>query len=84
VQQIVFVSGTCGSIHVELFNRNMKALGVLESKWDPIRKKLVSRLLEEQDKVLRSYFAQKGGTRNKGGDRGNDKCREHVKLDMSA
>ena len=45
----------------------MKALGVLESKWDPIRKKLVRRLLEEQDKVLRSYFAQKGGTRSKGG-----------------
>ena len=30
----------------------MKALGVLESKWDPIRKKLVRRLLEEQDQVL--------------------------------
>ena len=43
--------------------RNMKALGGLESKWDPIRKKLVRRLLEEQGKVLRSYFAQKGGTR---------------------
>jgi hypothetical protein len=41
VQQIVFVGGTCGSIHVESFNRNMKALGVLASKWDPIRKKLV-------------------------------------------
>jgi hypothetical protein len=25
-----------------------------ESKWDPIRQKLVRRLLEEQDKVLRS------------------------------
>jgi len=63
VQQIVFVGGTCGSIHVESFNRNVKALGFLESKWDPIRKKLVRRLLEEQDKVLRSYFAQNGGTR---------------------
>jgi nicotinic acid mononucleotide adenylyltransferase len=30
------------------------ALGVLESNWDPIRKKLVRRLLEEQDKVLRT------------------------------
>jgi hypothetical protein len=78
VQQIVFVGGTCGSIHVESFNRNMKALGVLESKWDPIRKKLVRRLLEEQDKVLRSYFAQKGGTRSKGGDRDNCKSWEHV------
>ena len=61
VHQIVFVGGTCGSIHVESFNRNMKALGVLESKWDPIRKKLVRRLLEEQDKVLWSYSAHKGG-----------------------
>jgi len=56
----------------------MKAWGVLESKWDPIRKKLVRRLLEEQDKVLRSYFAQKGGTRSKGEIRGNCKGREHV------
>ena len=30
--QIVFVGGTSGSIHVESFDRNMKALGVLESK----------------------------------------------------
>ena len=67
VQQIVFVGGTCGSIHVESFNRNMKAFGVLESKWDPIRKKLVRRLLEEQDKVLRSYFAQKRDAEQGGG-----------------
>jgi hypothetical protein len=30
VQQLVFVGGTCGSVHVESFNSNMKALGVLE------------------------------------------------------
>jgi hypothetical protein len=47
VQQLVFVGGTCGSVHVESFNKNMKALGVLESKWDLIRQKLVRRLLEE-------------------------------------
>ena len=43
IQQIVvvFVGGTCGSIHVESFKKNMKALGVLESKWDPSRQKLV-------------------------------------------
>ena len=52
-QQIVFVGGTCGSVHVESFNKNMKALGVLESKWNPIRQKLVRRLLEEQgERVL--------------------------------
>ena len=67
VQQIVFVGGTCGSVRFESFNRNTKALGVLESNWDPIRKKLVRRLLEEQDKVLRFYFAQKGGARSQGG-----------------
>jgi hypothetical protein len=84
VQQIVFVGGTCGSVHVESFNKNMKALGVLESKWDPIRKKLVRRLLEEQDKVLQSYFAQKGGARSQGGEGIHGKGREHVKGDMYA
>ena len=78
----MFFGGTCGSIHVESLNKNMKALGVLESKWDPIRKKLVRRLLEEQNKVLRSYFAQKGGTRSKGGDSGNCKGQEHVRFDI--
>jgi hypothetical protein len=78
------VGGTCGSVHVESFNKNMKALGVLESQWDPIRKKLVRRLLEEQDKVLRSYFTQKGGARSQGGEGIHGKGREHVKWDMYA
>ena len=81
-QQIVFVGGTCGSVHVESFNKNMKALGVLESKWNPIRQKLVLLLLEEQDKVLRSYFAQKGGTRGQRGGGSHGQGREHVKWDM--
>ena len=62
----------------------MKVLGVLESKWDPIRKKLVRRLLEEQDKVLRSYFAQKGGTWSKVEHRSHCKGREQVQWDMYA
>jgi hypothetical protein len=33
-QPIVFVGGTCGSIHFESFKRNMKALGFFESKWE--------------------------------------------------
>jgi hypothetical protein len=60
----------------------LQALGVLESQWDPIRKKLVRHLLEEQDKVLRSYFAQKGGARSQVGERTHGKGREHVKWDM--
>ena len=78
VQQAVFVGGTCGSIHVESFNRKIKAWGVLESRLDPIRKKLVRRLLEEQDKVLRSYFAQKGGARSQGRERVHGKGRAHA------
>ena len=62
-QQIVFVGGTCESVHDESFNKNMKALGVLESKWDPIRQKLVRRLLEEQV-LLRT---EGRSTRSKGG-----------------
>ena len=50
-----------------IIQQKYEALGVLESKWDPIRKNLARRLIEEQDKVLRSYFAQKGGTRGRGG-----------------
>ena len=84
VQQLVFVGGTCGSVHVESFNKNMKALGVLESKWDLVRQKLVRRLLEEQDKVLRAYFALKGGARSQRGEGGQGKGREHVKWDMYA
>jgi hypothetical protein len=84
VQQLVFVGGTCGSVHVESFNENMKALGVLESKWDLIRQKLVRRLLEEHDKVLRAYFAQKGGAPSQRGAGIQVKGREHVKWDMYA
>ena len=62
----------------------MKALGALESKWDPIRQKLVRRLLEEQDKVLRAYFAQKGGARSQRREGSQGKGREHVKWDMYA
>ena len=47
-----------------------------------VRQKLVRLLLEEQDKVLRSYFAQKGGTRGQRGEGTHGKGREHVKWDM--
>jgi hypothetical protein len=67
----------------------LKALGVLESKWDPISGarscKLSRRLIEEQeDKVLWSYFAQKGGTRSKGVNMGKYQGRGHVRFDIYA
>jgi hypothetical protein len=56
---IVFVGGTCGSVHVQSFNDNLKELGVVESKRGAIRKGLVQELLYAQDTVLCSYFAQR-------------------------
>ena len=38
VKLIVFVGGTCGSVHVQSFNDNLKELGVVESKRGAIRK----------------------------------------------
>ena len=32
VKLIIFVGGTCGSVHVQTFNSNLKELGVVESK----------------------------------------------------
>jgi hypothetical protein len=51
----------------------------LRASGTPFARNSVRRLcLEEQDKVLRSYFAQKGGARSQGGDRVHAKGREHV------
>ncbi len=69
VKLIVFVGGTCGSVHVQTFNNNLKELGVVESKRGSIRKDLVQlELLYAQDTVLCSYFAQREGATN--GDKG--------------
>jgi hypothetical protein len=61
---IVFVGGTCGSVHVQSFNDNLNELGVVKSKRGAIRKGLVQELLYAQDTVLCSYFAQREGTTN--------------------
>ena len=60
------VGGTCGSVHVQTFNNNLKELGVLESKRHTIRRGLVHELLYAQDTVLCSYFAQRLGARGEG------------------
>ena len=59
VEQLVLVGGTCGSVNVKTFNQNLKLLEVPESKWSRLRQRMARRLLEEQDAVLRAYFAQK-------------------------
>ena len=50
----------------KVFNANMELLGVIERERNAIRKRHVWKLLEEQDRVLRSYYAQRDGF-DKGG-----------------
>jgi hypothetical protein len=64
IKLIIFVGGTSGSLNVQIFNDNLKALQVLESKRNAIRKRLVYELLNAQDTVLCSYFAQRSGERS--------------------
>ena len=58
----------------------MELMGVVESERNAIRKRHVWKLLEEQDRVLRSYYAQRDGC--DGGERGTQGQtrlgREHV------
>ncbi len=55
------MGGTSASVNVQIFNDSFKALQVLESKKNAIRKGLVYELLNAQDTVLCSYFAQRSG-----------------------
>ena len=45
IKLIIFVGGTCGSVHAQTFRDNLKELGVVESKRNTIRKRLVHDLL---------------------------------------
>ena len=53
----VFVGGMCGSVEEKAFMTDMESLGVVEGERDSIRKRDVWKLLQEQDRVLRSYYA---------------------------
>ena len=64
IELIIFVGGTSGSVNVQTFNDNLKALQVLESKRNAIRKGLVYELLNAQDTVLCSYFVQRSGEKS--------------------
>ena len=66
VKLIIFVGSTCGSVHVQTLNSNLKELGVVESKRNTIQRGFVHELLNAQDTVLCSYYAQRMGTKNDG------------------
>lgn len=48
--------GACGSILVNTFNKHMKALGVFQRKWDPVRKKVGRRLLQDVETEQNTSF----------------------------
>ena len=61
------IGGTRGPIHVESFNRNMKTVRVLESKWDPNRKKLVRRYLRNRTSCYGPISHRRVGREARGG-----------------
>jgi hypothetical protein len=63
IKLLIFVEGTSGSVNVKTFNDNMQELQVIESKKNAIRKGLAFELLNAQDAVLCSYFAQRAEAR---------------------
>ena len=78
IKLLIFMGGTCGSVHVQTLNNNLRELGVLESKRNTIRRGLVHELLNAQDTVLCSYFAQRSGAR--GEERGRESTVEEASL----
>ena len=76
------------SVGQDWYNEKLKVLEVQEGKWEMIRKKMTRRLLKEQDKILRSYFAQKYDREpNRGEQTGHTtglKGREHIGQDVYA
>ena len=51
----------CGSVEEKAFTANNQLLRVVEGERVFIRKRHAWQLLEEQDRVLRSYYAQREG-----------------------
>ena len=51
-------------MHAQTLNNNLKELQVIKSNRNAIRKGLVFELLNAQDTVLCSYFAQRSGEWN--------------------
>ena len=84
VHLVIIVGGMCGSVHTETFNKNMELLGVIESKWNEVRRQHVFKLMEEQDRVLRSFFAQKKGEDTSARPTGRGGGAEHLGRDVHA
>jgi hypothetical protein len=49
----------CGVVEEKVFATNIELMVVVEVERNAIRKRHVWRLMEEQDRVWRSYYAQR-------------------------
>ena len=63
-------------VHKEHLEKNLEEVQVLKSRWNWIRERLVRRLLEDQDKVFRCYYAASGEDKRKRAqeERRQDRC----------
>ena len=61
VTQVSIIAGST-SINETAWNAAMKALGIPAKRWKAFREHLMYTLLNEHDKVLRSYWAQRFGS----------------------
>ena len=75
---VIIVGGMCESVHTETFNKNMELLGVIDSKRNEVRRQHVFKLMEEKDRVLRIFFAQKKGEDTSGRPTGRGGGAEHL------
>ena len=65
-------------MHKEDLEKNLEEVQVLKSKWNGIRERLVRRLLEEQDKGFRCYYAAKWGGQKEQGAGGEETGQMHL------
>ena len=78
VHLVIIVWAMYGSVHTKTFNENIKLLGVIESAWNEVRRQHVFKLMEEQDRVLKSFFAQQKGRDTRGRPTGRGGGAEHL------
>ena len=68
--------------YTQTLNKNMELLGVIESNWNEVRRQRV--FMEEQDRVLKSFVAQKKGGDTSRRPAGRGGGAEHLGRDVHA
>ena len=77
VTQLNFVAGN-RSINQAKWEENMKALKIPQVHWNKIRRRLMTTLLQEHERLFQSYWAHRYGWDTKGPDREDRSCLEQV------